>query len=258
MSKTIRSIYPNKGVELAYKKRLQSMIYDMQRSVVYWVTSAYRNNTPRVAQLAEDATPSEKMNKVLNELGKRWIDTFEKWAPKIAEVYVTDLWKATDSAFRQALKSAGWTVEFKVTPAVRDALNASVIENVNLIKSIPTTYFDQVNGIVMRSYTAGRDLATMTKELNALYPKAKDRAELIARDQSNKLNATVNRTRRMELGITEAIWMHSGGGKEPRQSHVAANGKKFNVEKGALIDGEWIQPGEKINCRCTSRAVLPI
>lgn len=258
MSKTIRSIQPNKGVEVAYRKRLQKLIFEMQRSVTYWVESAYRNNTPRVAELAEDAAPSEKMNKILEELSKRWVRTFEEWAPKIAEAYASSMWKATDSAFKQALKSAGWTVEFKVTPVVRDALNASVIENVNLIKSIPTQYFDQVNGIVMRSYTAGRDLETMTRELRALYPKAKNRAELIARDQSNKLNATANRTRRMELGITEAIWMHSGGGKEPRPSHVAANGKKFDVTKGALIDGEYIQPGEKINCRCTSRAVLPI
>ena len=75
------------------------------------------------------------------------------------------MFKASDSAFRQALKEAGWSVEFKMTPAVRDAFNASLEENVGLIRSIPEKYLQQVEGTVMRSYSAGRDLATMVKEL---------------------------------------------------------------------------------------------
>ena len=110
----------------------------------------------------------------------------------------------------------------------------------------------------MRSYAAGRDLSTMVKELKQLYPAASHRAELIARDQSNKANAVVNRARQMELGITEAIWMHSHAGKNPRPDHVAANGKRYNIAEGCKISGEFIQPGEEINCRCTSRAILPI
>jgi uncharacterized protein with gpF-like domain len=97
----------------------------------------------------------------------------------------------------------------------------------------------------------------MVKALKALYPKAANRAVLIARDQSNKANGVVIRARRLELGISEAIWMHSHAGKVPRPDHVAANGRRFKVAEGCLISGEYIQPGELINCRCTSRAVLP-
>ena len=97
----------------------------------------------------------------------------------------------------------------------------------------------------------------MVQELEALYPKAKHRAKLIARDQSNKIHATTTRARQLELGITEAIWMHSHGGKEPRPDHVAANGRKYNVAEGCLISGEYILPGTMINCRCTCRSVFP-
>ena len=55
-----------------------------------------------------------------------------------------------------------------MTPAVRDAFNASLAENVGLIKSIPEKYLQQVEGVVMRSYSAGRDLETMVKELKTL------------------------------------------------------------------------------------------
>ena len=97
----------------------------------------------------------------------------------------------------------------------------------------------------------------MTEAIAELYPAAKDRAALIARDQSNKANSVVNRTRQLELGITRAKWMHSHGGKEPRPDHLAADGKEYDIEKGCLISGEYIQPGEMINCRCTSRPILP-
>ena len=112
-------------------------------------------------------------------------------------------------------------------------------------------------GVILNSKSY-RDWETMVKELKTLYPAASHRAELIARDQSNKANAVVNRTRQMELGITEAIWMHSHAGKTPRPDHVAADGKRYKIAEGCLISGKYIQPGEEINCRCASRPVLPI
>lgn len=236
------------------------MIEEMHASIQYWLTVAYRKNPPRMADLvdmAQDATPSDDVLKTLRGLRRRWLKSFEENGAKIAEHYVTRVYKASDSAFRQALKDAGMSVEFKMTPAMRDAFNATLSENVGLIRTIPQQYLDQVEGIVTRSYSAGRDLETMVRELKELYPISQRRAELIARDQSNKANATVQRARQLELGITEAVWMHSHGGRVPRPDHVAANGKRYNVAEGCLISGEYILPGELINCRCVGRAVLP-
>jgi SPP1 gp7 family putative phage head morphogenesis protein len=259
--KVLRAIHANRGVQAKYRKDMQKLIAEMQGSIQYWLAAAYRRSPPRMAGLVEQAqdaaSPALKIKKILAELARRWIKRFDDSAPKIAEAYLLGMFKTTDSAMRQALKEAGFSVEFTMTPAVRDAFNASLAENVGLIRSIPENYLQQVEGIVMRSYSAGRDLQTMTKELKLLYPKASHRAELIARDQSNKANAVVNRARQMELGITEAIWMHSSAGKTPRPDHVAANGKRYNIAEGCKISGEFIQPGAEINCRCTSRPILP-
>lgn len=234
------------------------MIQEMIRSFDYWIVAQYKKNPPRAALLiAEDASPVNEALKLMRQLAKRWIKKFNDSAPKIAEAYVNAMGNTSDKAFKQSLVDAGFAVKFQVTPAIRDALNASIAENVSLIKSIPAQYFTEVEGIVMRSYTEGRDLETITKELKKRYGITQRRAELIARDQSNKLNATVVRTRRLELGLTKAVWMHSGGGKEPRKSHVAFSGKEFDVDKGAYIDGEYILPGQLINCRCVSKTVLP-
>ena len=280
--KTCRAVHANRGIEAKYRKALQKLIAEMHGSVEYWLTAAYRKDPPRMAALVEMAQdagvierkkrevegrraawlskygPTKRVKRVLDELRERWITKFDEYAPKLAEAYLQGMFKSTDSAFRQALKEAGWAVDFKMTPAMRDAFQASLAENVGLIKSIPEKYLQQVEGVVMRSYSAGRDLATMVKDLKQLYPAASHRAELIARDQSNKANAVVNRARQMELGITEAIWQHSHAGKNPRPDHVAANGKRYKIAEGCKISGEFIQPGEEINCRCTCRAVLPI
>lgn len=257
--KTVRSVAANRGIEARYRKELAALIAEMHGSVAYWLTAAYRKRPPAMAALvAADASPAQHIRKTLEGLAKRWQDKFDEMAPKIAEAYLSGMFKATDSAFQAALKEAGWAVDFKMTPAVRDAFEASLAENVGLIKSIPAQYLQKVEGTVMRSYSAGRDLQTMVAELKALYPAAAHRAELIARDQSNKANAVVNRTRQLELGLTDAIWMHSHAGKTPRPDHLAANGKQYKIAEGCLISGSYIQPGEEPNCRCTSRAVLPI
>src|SRR5690606_7800420 len=102
----------------------------------------------------------------------------------------------------------------------------------------------------------GFDLATLTDNLDHAYHIGRNRAKLIAIDQTQKVHAVMEQARRKELGIKRAVWRHSAAAKEPRKSHVAANGKEFDVDKGMLIDGEYILPGEKIRCGCTSRSLI--
>jgi uncharacterized protein with gpF-like domain len=232
------------------------LIDEMNTSILYWLTAQYRDTPPL---LAEDASPipSKAMKKKFREVAARWLKRFDSAAPKIAEAYLKGAFKATDSSMRMALKDAGLSVKFTMTPSMRDAFEASLQENVGLIKSIPEQYLQRVEGVVMRGYSQGRNIQEMVKQLKKLYPAAANRAVLIARDQSNKANSVVERARRIELGITEAVWKHSHGGKVPRASHVKADGTVFEAAKGCLIDGEFILPGELINCRCVSRSVLP-
>jgi uncharacterized protein with gpF-like domain len=258
--KTARAVHANKGVEMAYRKSLDALVKEMSNSFEYWIEAAYKANPPRMeTAIAQDALPSELLSKRIAELSKRWIKRFDDMAAGIAERFTQSGRKATDSSFQSALKDSGWTVEFQITPVMRDAMNATIKENVSLIKSIPRQYALEVEGIVMRGFTAGRDLKVITDDLQKRYGVTRRRAALIARDQSNKLTATVTQARRVELGLFEAEWVHSGGGKEPRHSHVQAGKKRlrFDTRKGAYIDGEYILPGQLINCRCSSKTVLP-
>lgn len=259
---TVRAVRPNVGLRFRYQRQMLALIEEMDASILYWLEAQYKKTPPAFAMDAK-LTPSRAMQKRFKEVARQWLKRFDEAAPKIAEAYLKGLFKATDSAMRAALKDAGISVQFKMSAAMRDAFNASLDENVGLIRSIPQHYLNQVEGIVARNYAAGRDLATMVKELKALYPVTQRRAILIARDQSNKANSVVENARRLQLGITQAVWLHSGGGKHPRKYHQAASGTVYDVRKGCPIKDErtgvieYIMPGQKINCRCVSRSVLP-
>lgn len=250
----LKPIRPNVGVEIKYQRRLLSLVDEMNTSVLHWVGSAYRANPPA---MAADASPANEMRRVMRRMAKRWIARFDEAAEKIATAFATETRDIADQTMRKLLKDAGFTVKFNPSPEMRDALDSVVGENVALIKSIPSRQFEAIESAVMRSVQAGRDLKTLREELLDLGAKSKNRAALIAKDQSNKATAVMTKARRITLGLTQAKWRHSRGGVHPRKSHVAADGQTYDIEKGCLIDGKYIMPGEEINCRCVSHAIIP-
>ena len=254
--KVARAVWPNIGSRNRYHRRIQRMVAEMAASVEYWLTAQRKADPPALAQ---DSTPAEQMKFEFAKLVERWQGKFDEMAPTVAESFLKNSFQGTDNAMRQALRDAGWSVEFTLTPAMRDAFQAMLAENVGLIRSIPAQYLQEVEGIVMRNYASGRNVRAMAEEIRGRYKVASNRAWLIARDQSNKANATVQRARQQELGITIAVWLHSHAGKTPRPTHVAMNGKSYDVSKGMWDSAvqKWIFPGEEINCRCQGRSVLP-
>lgn len=246
---------PNAGVEAAYRKRLQTLVDDMHKSVLYWLRAAYRANPPTMAQ---DASPASELTKVMRKLGRRWVREFDEMAEKMAALFAGEVQTNADAQAKMILRKASFSIPFTQSAEMRDAYASVIGENVGLIRSIPQKYLTDVEGDVMRSVQAGRDLGELTDLLQDRYDLTRKRAAFIARDQNNKATAVMTKARRLSLGITEAEWVHSGGGVHPRHSHVEAGKEKrrYDIAKGCLIDGEYIMPGELPNCRCTSRAVI--
>lgn len=245
----LKPIQPNLGVEAAYRKSLKKLLRDMRADIQDTLDKHYPQG------LAQDGL-FEGLQVALAALIHHWLNRLDKLAPQMAARFVGQSAQHTERAFQAALRDAGFTVRFRMTERQQAAFEAVLGGNVSLIRSIGQQYLGRVEESVWRSVNAGYDMAQLTRELRKDYGISERRAAFIARDQTNKAKAAMEKARRQELGITEAIWMHSHAGKEPRPSHVAANGKRFNVNKGMYLDGKWVQPGEEINCRCTSRAVI--
>lgn len=250
----LRPVHANQGIEAAYRKRLDRLIDEMQRSVVYWLTAAYRRNVPEIAQ---DESPAMALTKMMRRLARQWQRRFDEAAQPVASEFAETSMSAADLSLRNALRQKGFSVQFQMTRAANDVFQATVQENVGLIKSIAAEHLQDVQGLVMRSVTQGRDLEGLVEDLQKRYGVTKRRAAFIARDQSNKATATITRVRQKGLGITKARWLHSSGGKHPRPSHVAASGKTYDIEKGMYLDGKWVFPGTEPNCRCVSISIIP-
>ena len=254
--KTLPPVRPNAGIRTAYQAKLDAAVDEMANSVIYWLRANYRANPPVMA-MAADASPAAEMQAAMNRLARRWTRNFAKLSDYLADYFATAVADRSDRALAAQLRKQGFTVRFKATAAQNDVLRATILENTTLIKSISSQYLTQVQGDVMRAVTAGRDLATLTDALEKRTGITRRRAAFIARDQTAKATSAFQRVRQQELGITEAVWIHSGGGKEPRPEHVAFSGKTYEIAKGAFLEGKWTWPGIEPNCRCVSRPVVP-
>ena len=251
----LKPVHSNAGIRAAYRRKLLALIDAMQDSYVYWLRAQYREKPPRMAQ---DATPAKELERELRKLGIRWQKQFDKAAPKLAAYFAKAASQRSDAALRSILRKGGFSVKFTMTPAMRDVLQATVAENVSLIKSIASEYHTQVSGLVMRSVTAGRDLSFLTDELEERYGITRRRAANIALSQNNMATTALRRVREGELGLDDGIWLHSGGGKHPRPTHVRQSGEHFSISKGWRdpATGKIIWPGTEPGCRCTYRVVV--
>lgn len=250
----IPPIRPSAAIRAAYQKRLDALIDEMQTSIVHWIAATYRANTPEIAQ---DESPARTLQSAMRKLGRRWQRRFDELAPKLADYFATAARDRVDTVLKDALRQAGFTVQLKLTAAQNDVLQATIGENVSLIKSIAQQHLKNIEGQVMRSVQTGRDLGTLAKELEHTYGVTKRRAAFIARSQNNIATAAITRTRQKEIGITQAKWKHSAGGRHPRPEHVAFSGQLYDIEKGAYLEGKWTWPGVEPNCRCVSISVIP-
>ncbi|SPL70853.1 phage head morphogenesis protein [Acinetobacter stercoris] len=251
---TLPEIKSNLGIERRYYKAVMTMINELQAEINASLIKEYKRSA-RQEKLAMDGV-SDWVAHVIEYLSDQWEIKLNRLAPSIAQKLIESTATSYDTALKRHLRDAGFTVQFQMTAFTEDMLKASVAENVRLIKSIASGHLDKVQMLVWQSISSGYDLAGLTQSLKQEYGVTKRRAALIASDQANKAHAAFEKARRTELGIKKAIWLHSHAGKQPRPSHLAANGKEFDVSKGMYLDGKWVQPGEEINCRCGSKAII--
>jgi uncharacterized protein with gpF-like domain len=255
-----RGVQPNAGVTADYQRRLTGLIEEMAASVRVEVGQLLLETPPKMAELAHDDMASNVLRDAIKKMRRRWFKRFDQMSDRLARYFAQSVGRRSDGALKKILKDGGMSVEFNMTLAQRDVLNAVVAENVALIKSIPERYLNQVEGFVMRSVTTGRDQKQLYDDLRNQLGVEKRRAKLIAQDQNEKATAALARARQLEVGIDEGIWVHSAAGREPRPTHVKAgrDGVRFDLRKGWFDPHEqkWILPGQLINCRCFWRPVM--
>lgn len=251
-------VRPAAPIRAKYEARLLALVEEMHTSIVHWISAEWRRNEPGTVLYGNDELPVQALQGAIRRLGRQWLKRFDELAENLAEYFAKAVRNRSERALMADLRRGGVTVRFKLTGAARDAYDAVRAENVGLIRSIAEQHLGQVETLVMQSVSQGRDLGTLTKALQKNYGVTKRRASLIARDQNNKATAAITRARHLELGITQAKWLHSAGGKHPRPEHVAFSGRVYDIATGHDFgDGEGpVLPGQAVNCRCVAVPII--
>jgi hypothetical protein len=153
---------------------------------------------------------------------------------------------------------------------VTESVKADLAKSIRRIKEFES-HFDAIYEAALLSVSRGRYAAVLYDAIMKLNipTMTKERASEICRRLNNKATSLMNRQKSVSIGITEAIWMHSGAPchVNPRKptardaqrdnAHRAADGKRYNISKGMRIGGRYVHPGDAPGCKCASRSVLP-
>lgn len=156
--------------------------------------------------------------------------------------------------FRRVLRSGYGVDIFVREPALLDTLAVFEAENIKLIKSIPSQALDKMHGKIVAAVRRGTALKDIREMVENDYGSTRARAELIARDQTSKLNGQLTRERQTAAGISSYVWETSRD-ERVRETHRSNAGKTFEWDKPPIDTGH---PGEDYQCRCTARAILPL
>lgn len=242
-----------------YERLIGRMTAAMYKDYARELKAVFRANDV----ITIDASISAQARIVLNKLRQKWGRIFNRESPKIVDQIINGIDKAAGDTLKQSLKqlSGGITLKTDDMPAaLKQAVSAAIAENVALIKSIETQYHTQIEGAVMRSLQpGGRGLADVTEALQKYEGITDRRRNLIAKDQTRKIQASISIERAKSAGIKKFKWLHSRGGSEPRADHVAMSGNVYSYDDPPVIDrrtGERGYPGQAINCRCQMVPVI--
>lgn len=215
---------------------------------------------------------------VLARLASKWLSSLmQDQYYRIAQKTVTMADAANSKQFVNSInKSVGIDLSGMLrSEDLDDYLSLSIRNNVNLIKSVPEGYFNNLSQMIENNIRQGFTPSQLESsirqmiDIRAFKPsgdpstvaeKTANRARLIARDQTAKINGDLTRIRQEDAGITHFKWVTS---KDERvgDDHKLAARRKTQYGIGIYSWKEGAPEGfpgnaDRPNCRCTATPLI--
>lgn len=134
-------------------------------------------------------------------------------------------------------------------PRISAQINAARDANIRLVENAGRVYADQVRAVIEDPDNFGLRVEEIQEKIMARGDVSESRAELIARDQTLKLNGQVNQLKQTGAGVTQYTWSTSHD-ERVRESHAELDGEVFDWSSPP----EPGHPGEDFQCRCIALA----
>ena len=248
-------MYPNAGYNARYRREIRRLIKAMHKDVKKELGALY-------SVLATDAPLT--LTEIMARLRKKWYYLFEKRAKEMAKWLADSVQKRTQKDVMNQLKKMNFALTPHYTGEEKKLIKDFVQESVSLVKTIPQTFLKEVQENVKKAFERGGDRAAIKEAIeekidHPLVKNAERRAELIAKDQTQKVTQDFARANAKAYGATKARWIHIPGEKTSRITHMHMDGEEFDINVG-LYDpdvGEYVKPGQLIYCMCTQEFLFP-
>jgi len=249
-ARTLKPIRPSRVAEAAYRADLDSVVKRITKAVQDKLVPMLKDNREIIEMRAGDALPEDEIRRLLNQLRQQH-KVEPGSAAATARRTAERVRNTVDDRLRSEIrKSVGIDIkpymldDSQITPA----LSRAVKENIDLITSIPEQYFDRVERHVVEAVTTGTRHEVLARSIHEIGQSTFRRAQIIARDQTSKMNGSFNRIRQSSVGIDEYTWSTSND-ERVRPTHVENEGKRFRWDTPPEETGH---PGDDILCRCTA------
>lgn len=274
----------NAGHSYFYYKQLEKlnnkMFQDMEDfintfSKYYDVKMFFTQDAILKKRLTVDSSKSDVkrlFNRGFKTLRSKYAKLFKSISRDLSENFVSQVSKHANNSVSFSIGSMGLIPTSKNTEQeklLQKHVTSAVNENVDLIKSVHSMYFDRIKDMVYESLDtkdpAKAGVKGIKDRLMNINGMTKRQASLIARDQTKKVYESISTYHLKSSGIDSFEWLHSSAGKVPRHSHEERNGKEYLLKGGedelfnldgsdanvGVKDSDKGKPGYAINCRCT-------
>lgn len=246
-------LYPSQQ-QREYDRILFSLVKDLKDKIKEILIP----EIPSMILEVENKTPNDRNDDYLDRLRNLVIFIRKSIQEKIdftilgAEKIGIEIARFNKKQFEKLNESVFGIDLFIDEPWLTDQLKLFSSQNAQLITSIPDQELERVAGDIERGLQQGQRFTDVAKTIQKSFGITHRRAKLIARDQTQKLNASLTKLRQQEVGVEEYIWQTSGD-ERVRPTHKANDGKKFRWDDPPKVTGH---PGHDVNCRCVARPVL--
>ena len=255
------------GIERDYQKRIRNIVYRVRDIIRKNII----NSLPSIMSQANAIRPDSAHNDAIGEsVAELFVATRLEISNQIPDYELERMIEATASEINtwnknqvtSVLKEVLGTDIFQGEPWLMQEMNNFVTANVSLIKNVNAAFVNETETMVFEGMRKGlrheqiakQILGTGKDELNKVsrFRMAKTRANLIGRDQVNKMNGQLTKLRQTGLGVKKYIW-RTVGDTRVRHHHATRNGQTYTWSKGSEMG---THPGDEIQCRCYAEAIL--
>jgi SPP1 gp7 family putative phage head morphogenesis protein len=266
----LRPVRPNFRAELRYRAGLLQLVArcrELADGALKSIEAHWPRPTAGDAIQVIDAIPASLAEEIKRAAAK--LGNLDAWAKRLVGISVE---ANRDSVYTRLARVIREAIGVDVTRLLegdhrlRATMRAATDANIALIKSIPPTYFDRVLETVSSGWTQGMRWESLVEQIQHDGDVTENRAKVIARDQTAKMNSAFNRERQQQVGIEKYEWQTSGdervrgnpAGKYPdaESDHWDLDGKVFRWDEPGpckgTISGEPCHPGEDIEDRCVA------